>query len=325
MRCVCVTPNAAVDTTYRVDRLTRGGSIRVTERISLPGGKGNNVARILRALGHEVFASGFAAGTAGDFIERELRELGVGPAFVRVPGESRTCLAILESDAPVVTELLEPGPTVTAEAAAALVDRVAGLAGDADAVVLSGSLPAGAAPELYAQIVRAVRAKGVFVALDSSGSSLLEGLQGGPDLLKPNWDEMTALAGRADADQRTAVQFAQEQLLRGPLPAGASVLLSLGKDGAVLIDADRAIRLPAAPVVPVNPVGAGDAMLAGYLDAWGRGERGEAALAWASAVAGASTCELVAGRVDPSQIKHLTRATGAAVPLDRAISNQGET
>jgi tagatose 6-phosphate kinase len=326
MRCVCVTPNASVDTTYRVDHLARGSSARVLERISVPGGKGNNVARILRALGHDVVASGFAAGGAGEFVERELWELGVAPAFVRIPGESRTCLAIIENEARVATELLEPGPRVTEEAAAALVERVAGLADDADAVVLSGSLPTDAPADLYARLIHAVRATGVFVVLDTSGSALVEGMQGGPDLVKPNWDELTALAGLADPDLHNGVSFVQDRLLQGPLSADASVLLSLGKDGAVLIDADGAIHLPAPAAAPVNPVGAGDAMLAGYLDAWSRGESGEAALTWASAVAGASTRQPVAGRVDPLDIEHLMRTTGAAVPLDSDLStNRGHT
>jgi tagatose 6-phosphate kinase len=306
MRCVCVTPNASVDTTYRVDRLDRGGSMRVSERISVPGGKGNNVARILRALGHEVVASGFAAGRAGEFIERELCELGVAPAFVRIPGESRTCLAVLESEAPVATELLERGPRVTSDAATALVDRVAELADDADAVVLSGSLPTGALADLHARMIHAVRATGVFVVLDSSGSALVEGMQAGPDLVKPNWDELTGLAGLTNADLATGVAFVQDRLLQGALPADAGVLLSLGEEGAVLIAADGAVNLPAPAVTPINPVGAGDAMLAGYLDAWARGERGETALTWASAVAGASIRQPIAGSVDPVDIEQLT-------------------
>jgi tagatose 6-phosphate kinase len=326
MRCVCVTPNASVDTTYRVDRLSRGGTIRVSDRISVPGGKGNNVARILRALGNDVVASGFAAGNAGEFIERELRELGVEPAFIRVQGESRTCLAILDRDEPVVTELLEPGPKVTPEAAAALVECVAALAADADVVVLSGSLPIIDAQDLYARIIRAVRGNHTFVALDSSGSALVEGLQAGPDLVKPNWEEMIELAGRPDIDLDGAVQFARQQLLQGPLPRDASVLLSRGRDGAVLIAADGAICLPAPAAAPVNPVGAGDAMLAGYLDAWARGERGEAALRWAGVVAGASTRLSVAGSVDSFDIEQLNRATGAAIPLDCDLSTtRGDT
>ena len=325
MRCVCVTPNASVDTTYRVDRLSRGSTIRVADRASVPGGKGNNVARVLRALGHEVVATGFAAGATGKLIEAGLRELGVEPAFVGVAGESRTCLAILEREEPVVTELLEPGPRVTLADVGALVERVAELGPEADAIVLSGSLPTAGSPDLYAQIIRAVRRSPVFVALDSSGAALLEGLQAGPDLVKPNWEEMTALAGRRQLDLDDAVRFAQTRLLGGPLPAGASVLLSLGENGAVLISAEGAVRLPAPAAEAINPVGAGDAMLAGYLDAWARGERGEAALRWASAVAGASTRAAVPGSVEAFEIEPLAQATGAAIQLDiQQATNRGD-
>jgi tagatose 6-phosphate kinase len=315
MRCVCITPNASVDATYRVDRLARGTIMRVSTRVSTPGGKGNNVARVLRALGHDVVASGFAGGHAGGFIERELQALGIEPAFVPVAGESRTCLAIVEDASAAVSELLEVGPTVTSDAQQALLERVDVLARQADAVVLSGSLPNGARLDLYADLVRIARDRGAFVALDSSGGPLAEGLAAEPDLVKPNWEEMRELMGNAHADVSAAVSFVQERLLGPALGAGSRVLLSLGRDGAVLIGAEGAVRVPARSVAVVNTVGAGDALLAGYLDAWSRRERAAAALAHASAVAAASTLQPQPGSVDPADVARLLKRPHRAVPV----------
>ena len=68
MRCLAITLNAAIDTTYVLERLSRGGTTRVPRKLAVPGGKGNNVAKVLAYLGHTVIASGFTAGRSGDFI-----------------------------------------------------------------------------------------------------------------------------------------------------------------------------------------------------------------------------------------------------------------
>lgn len=309
-----------MDTTYRIGRLARGGVMRVSARVCTPGGKGNNVARILRALGHDVVASGFVGGQAGAFIEGELKALGIEPEFVAVAGESRTCLAIVEDTSPAVTELLEPGPTVTSGSEQALLELVDVLATDADAVVLSGSLPDGARVDLYADLVRLARDRGAFVALDSSGAPLAEGLVAEPDLVKPNWAEMCALMGRSPGGVSAAVSFVQRRLIGAVLGVGSRVLLSLGRDGAILIGADDAVGLPALSVSAVNTVGAGDAMVAGYLDAWSRGERTAAALARASAVAAASTLQRDAGTIDAADVARLLSLADRTVAFTPSTS-----
>jgi 1-phosphofructokinase len=60
-----------------------------------------------------------------------------------------------------------------------------------------------------------------------------------------------------------------------------TVLVSLGRDGAVLVDGDGVLHGRTAAVIAVNTVGAGDAFLAGYLAADAHGLLPADRLAWA--------------------------------------------
>ena len=288
MRCLTVTSNTAVDTTYVLDRLAVGEINRVARVLPSPGGKGNNVARVLRVLGHEVVATGFAGGHTGRFIAESLSDLGIEPAFLPVPGDSRVCLTVVEETTGRITEIREPGAAVTPADGRRLIDHVVALAGTADAVAISGSLPPGLPPDFYADLIAAVRRTGVFVAFDSSGEPLRAGLAGRPDLVKPNVEELADLLGIAVADLTLSV--ARRGVAGLGLADHAAVLLSLGADGAALITATNVVSAVPPPVTIANTVGSGDALLAGFLD--GRLRRESPADTLARAVAAGTAAAL---------------------------------
>ena len=303
MRCLTVTSNTAVDTTYVLERLAVGEINRVARVLPAPGGKGNNVARVLRVLGHEVVATGFAGGHTGRFVAESLAGLGIEPAFLSVPGDSRVCLTVVEESTGRITEIREPGATVTPEDGRRLVDHVVALAGTVDAVAISGSLPPGLPPEFYADLVAAVRRTGVFVAFDSSGETLRAGLVGRPDLVKPNAEELADLLGVAGADLTLPV--ARRGLATLGLADHAAVLLSLGADGAALITKDQIYSAAPPPVTVANTVGSGDALLAGFLDGRFRNEAPSDALARAVAVGTAAALQDAVGVVAYDDVARL--------------------
>jgi tagatose 6-phosphate kinase len=305
MRCLCVCLNAAVDTTYLVDRLHAGGTTRVLERTAVPGGKGINVARVLDALGHEPVVTGFAGGAAGEAIEAGLRERGIETAFMTVPGESRTCLAVLEQRTGAVSELLEGGLDVPGDAAAAFLGHAEALARRADAVVVSGSLPAGLPADYYARVLTRLRLVTELLVLDTSGAPLRHGMAGRPDVIKPNRDELRELLPEAPGDADAMAEHARARLIGPVLGEGARVLLTLGADGAALASAGGVLRVEAPAVAAVNPVGAGDATVAGYVAAVLEGDDDAGALARAVAAGAASTLHPVAGAVTPTDIDRL--------------------
>lgn len=114
MRFLTIACNPAIDTTYLLDRFAIGVINRVDHVLPAPGGKGNNVARVLAALGQMPVATGFTGGRTGQFIEDGLRAVGVQSAFVPVHGESRVCLTIVERDGGRITEIREPGTEIGA-------------------------------------------------------------------------------------------------------------------------------------------------------------------------------------------------------------------
>lgn len=306
MKCVTVTLNASIDTTYVMERLDQGDVNRVEEKFAVPGGKGNNVARVLKALGHSVITTGFVGGRAGQYIEEALSEDGIETAFVWVSGESRVSLAIVEHASGRVTEIREQGCEVSREDGERFLKMLRRLATDADVVVLSGSLPPGLPDDFYARAIQLLSKSSAYIVLDSSGPAFQRSLSQHPDLIKPNASEMAALMGQ-EADDEEMAEYAQG-LIGTQLEADAMILLSLGERGAVL--ATHSVKIfAAAPRVDVrSSVGSGDAMIAGFLDARFAGMDNEAVLRNAVATGSAAAMHLTPGTIDPTTIRELAES-----------------
>ncbi|MEV6344718.1 1-phosphofructokinase family hexose kinase [Actinoplanes sp. NPDC051851] len=277
-----VTLNPSVDRALEVEALVRGEVLRSVDSHIDPGGKGVNVSRALLANGVRSTAVVPAGGAEGEQLVDLLKGEGVDMLAVPIAGRTRSNITLAEPDG-TVTKVNEAGPVLTAAEFAQVSSAVLAAAGAADWVVLCGSLPPGDSLPAFAGLCEQLVAAGARLAVDSSGPALLAGVAAGAALVKPNREELAEAVG---GELRTVgdVLEACEKLRK----AGAgAVLASLGADGAVLV-ADSGVLAGAAPVtVPRSTVGAGDAMLAGFLAA---GARGEAALieglAWGSASVG---------------------------------------
>ncbi|MET8359819.1 1-phosphofructokinase [Micromonospora sp. NPDC005171] len=268
---VTVTLNPSLDRAVEVDSLTRGEVIRAATAHLDPGGKGVNVSRALLANGVPSVAVLPSGGDEGSQLIRLLKAEGVEVLAVSISGRTRSNITLAEPDG-TVTKINEPGPAMCRAEFDKVIDGVLAHAGDADWVVLCGSVPPGLPADAYAQLCRKLRAASVRVAVDTSGPALREAALAGATLLKPNRDELAEVVGTPLTDLDDVVDAAQ--CLRA---LGAdTVLASLGADGAVLVNAEG-VRAGTCPVArPRSTVGAGDALLAGFLAA---GARGAAALA----------------------------------------------
>jgi 1-phosphofructokinase len=256
---VTVTANPAVDRTLVISGFRTGATNRAAvERVDA-GGKGINVAGNLARLGCRVVATGLLGDINGHQVATTLAAHGITQDFVRVPGEVRTNIKIIDPATGVETEINEPGPPVSPEALEALVARIAALAGECSVMVFSGSLPPGAPPDLYARCIRLASAAGVKTVLDSAGAPLQYGIAATPDLVKPNRAEAEDLLRMRIRDERELAVAAQRLLERG----ARSAVISLGADGAVSASGEGLWRARLPRVAPHNTVGAGDAMVAG--------------------------------------------------------------
>ena len=276
---VTLTLNPSLDRTLEIGRLRRGAMQRAAPARLDPGGKGVNVTRALLANGVDSRAVIPCGGPDGDELVKLLASEAVAVVAVRIAGHTRSNVTLAESDG-VVTKINEPGAPLRPEEFETVAATVQEHAGPGGWVVLCGSLPPGLPADAYAVLTRRFAAAGVRVAVDTSGPALPAAAAAGPDLLKPNREELADAVGAVLTGLGEVVAAAER--LRA-LGAGA-VLVSLGADGAVLVDGDGVRLARAAPVEARSTVGAGDALLAGFLAAGARGPGALAeAVAWGTA------------------------------------------
>ncbi|SEH85202.1 1-phosphofructokinase [Mycolicibacterium rutilum] len=298
-----VTANPSLDRTLHLPRFVAGVVNRATSTMVEPSGKGVNVALGLHGVGVPVRAVLPVGGGTGDEIVALLDDLGLDHADVPIAGALRSNITLVEADGRT-TKVNEPGPRLSPAEVEALCATA--LSGAGDWVVWSGSLPAGFTPPRLAAAVDEAKSAGCRVALDCSGAPLAEALAGAvvPDLVKPNAEELAEVTGRSLRTLGDVTEAAHQLRTHGV----RTVLVSLGADGAVLIDADLPDPLHgSAPVRRVvNTVGAGDAVLAGWL---------------AAAHTGASSVEAFANalRFGATAVEHEGTLLGVPDP-DRAVS-----
>ena len=273
-----LTPNPSFDRTLSIDSFERGGVMRAREVRVECSGKGVNVARALSRNGHAARAVIPANAEDADVFVASLAAEGAGTATVAVSGTVRTCFSLVERDG-TTTQINEPGPQMDATSAEELVDAAVAASADSEWLIASGSLPPGAPPGLYARLASALPGATERLAVDTSGAAL-EATVGTPcAVVKPNLEELSGVAGRRPRTVGDVIAAAETLRDRG----WSSVLISLGGAGALLVSDDVHYGT-AAPEQVRNTVGAGDALLAGFVAAGGRGPAALAeGLAWARA------------------------------------------
>jgi 1-phosphofructokinase len=276
---VTLTPNPSVDRTIFVDDLVLGSVNRSRRSTSEPSGKGVNVALALHAHDVPTRAVVTAGGSVGAQLQQMLSAAGLDVVVVPIAGEIRSNISLTQPNG-CVTKINEAGPRLSAEEAGRLLAAVTSHIRGAGWLVCAGSLPAGVPAGWYREVVEIGHRHGVPVAVDTSGDALAESLCAKPDLVKPNVHELAELTGRVPRTLGDVVDAAQEVRRRG----AGTVLASLGGDGAILVDATGAVWGHAPVDTVVSTVGAGDAMLAGYLSCPHGGDEALAtALSWGAA------------------------------------------
>jgi 1-phosphofructokinase len=263
---VTVTLNPAIDEAVTLDGLWPGEVHRARGVAFHAGGKGVNVASCLADFGFAPVAAGFL-GAGNDGVFRALfAAKGIGDAFIRVAGETRTNIKLLHEGE--TTDINLPGVAVDADGLAELVARLRGMVTAETILLLAGSLPAGLEDGVYGGLIAALRPTGTRIFLDTSGAPLSAVLRGDalPDCIKPNRAELEAFCGRGLPTTGDVIEAAR--MLRGR--GIGLVVVSMGAEGAVFVG-ERVLRarLPAMRVE--NTVGAGDAMVAGLIAAAARG------------------------------------------------------
>lgn len=288
-----LTLNPSIDVSSEAYKVEPERKIRTCcERID-PGGGGINVARVLQRFGTEVEAIFLAGGATGRAFEQLLADGKLNGRTVWIADDTRTSLTIHEHSTGREYRFVPEGPTVTADELSACHAAIA--AATCDLFVASGSVPPGIPDDIYATVCAATRNEGARFILDTSGAELQAALgAGGIFLVKASKEELS----REAAEKIVAEGQAEH------------VALTLGSEGALLVNGAGTWFLPSVQVDPVSTVGAGDSFLAGMTH--GLAERLEPLEAFRMAVAAGTAATLSPGTdlAYPDEVRRLLSSVG---------------
>lgn len=255
-----VTFNPSLDYFASVENFRLGRVNRTCDELILPGGKGINVSIVLHNLGVDSTALGFVAGFTGNQIRKMFKEYDIHEDFVEVPeGMSRINVKI-RSD--VESEINGMGPNIDGKSLGNFLDKL-DMLHEGDVLVLAGSIPSALPSTIYSDIMKRLAGRGIKIVVDATKDLLLNVLEYGPYLIKPNNYELAEIFGMDDLrDKNQVAEYAKKLQEKGV----RNVLVSMAGDGAVLVTEDGQVYMAEAPNgVVKNSVGAGDSMVAGFL------------------------------------------------------------
>ena len=257
-----VTLNPSIDYVINLEHPSTGKVNRVNDEHVYPGGKGINVSRILKTLGHDNVATGFVSNFTGDFIINSLADLNVKSDFIKLDNGFTRINVKIKSDEE--TEINGGGPHISDEKLGELFDKLSELK-EGDILVLAGSIPSTLKEDLYEKIMEHVKGNNVKIVVDATKNLLLNVLKYNPFLIKPNNHELEEIFNvRLENVEEIAVYGRELQKM-----GARNVLVSMGKDGALLITENNEVLISNVPKGSViNSVGAGDSMVAGFISGY---------------------------------------------------------
>ena len=262
LNIVTVTLNPALDLTGTLPSL-KTGSVNLVEAASLhPAGKGINVAKVLSELGANVTVTGFLGSENQHAFTCLFKKLGINDQFIRIKGETRTNIKIVE-DTEKVTDINFPGIHIDEAALITFESTLFELAKKHTFFVIAGSLPLGLSAKRCATWINQLQAMGKKVFFDSSNQALVEGVKSNPYLIKPNDDELSALVNCELKDEMALKHAAQNLLKQGC----ENIVISLGEKGVLWLDKSGWLSSIPPKIKVVSTVGAGDTLVAGLC--WG--------------------------------------------------------
>ena len=260
-----VTFNPAIDYIAEINNLKMNEINRATSEKILAGGKGINVSIVLNNLGIENIALGFIGGFTGNEIKRRIEEFGIKTDFVYIPDKFSRINVKLQStvDGKVIEEtaINGEGPKIFEKDVNEFMRKIENIQKD-DFIVLAGSVSRNMQDDIYEKICIKVKEKGAKIVADATGKLLVNVLKHKPFLIKPNKKELEEIFKKELNTNEEVVLYAKKLQEMG----AENVLISMDKDGAILITKDNKLIYSEAPKGKVvNSVGSGDSMVAGFI------------------------------------------------------------
>jgi 6-phosphofructokinase 2 len=302
-RIATLTLNPTIDTALEAEEMVHTDKIRTAgERID-PGGGGINVARVLVRFGVPVQAIFMAGGSTGRLLDRLLQREGVERTYVPIAGETRVSVTVYERSTGREYRLVPEGPVLSDPEWEDCLARIANV--ECDYFVASGSLPKGVPQDFYARVAKILADRSIKFVLDTSADELKLALRSKEIfLVKPSRTELETLIGRRLYNAEAIVEAASELIAAGETE---HVAVTVGEEGAVLVQSSGAEFMAAIPVETRSAVGAGDSFLAAMTYAFACGSDSLTALRLAVAAGAAATLSPGTDLCHPWDVARLAR------------------
>lgn len=257
-----VTLNPCLDKMVTIPKFQVGKLNRIkTSRLDVAG-KGNNAAVVYKNLGGEPFCTGINYIDNGSIIEKFLDRKKIPNDFLTVPGDVRINLKIFDESTQVVTEVNAGGYPVPNGCEDELLKKLTSLSKNFDTMLLGGSVPVGLNKDIYGKIIDAVRPNNVKIILDADGELFANGVKHIPFMIKPNDYELELYTGKKSQSIQEMARIGRDEFIDMGI---AIVCISLGKDGAILLDENNAIYAEGMKVDVKGTAGAGDSVVSGII------------------------------------------------------------
>ena len=255
-----VTLNPSIDFIIKVKDFQLGETNRAYKDNFFAGGKGIMVSKLLKNVKTDCVNLGFLGGFTGTFIEQNLKKLNILSDFVTVNENTRVNVKLKTE---TETEINCQGPKISENEKEEFLDKIRKTKSD-DFVILSGSVPSNLGNDFYITIIEILNKNGVKFTLDSSGETFSKSLKYKPFLIKPNKDELKEYARIEFKNNQEIVNYVRENLV----DKAEHVIISLGGEGALYIDKNFSLFAYPLRVKEnvVNTVGAGDSVVAGFVN-----------------------------------------------------------
>jgi 1-phosphofructokinase len=254
-----VTLNPSIDYVVRLDGLTTGITNRTTSEEYYFGGKGINVSCVLAELDLDSTALGFIAGFTGDAIEDGIRNDRITTDFIKLSGGiSRINIKIKAGEE---TEINGQGPHITDDELNRLIEKLDRIQ-DGDTLILAGSIPNTLPDNVYERMLERLKDRKIRIVVDATKKLLVNSLKYKPFLIKPNRQEISEIFDVEVESEEDTEKYARKLMEMG----AQNVLISLGGDGAMLIDEFGNVhKMGVVKEKVINTVGSGDSMVAGFV------------------------------------------------------------
>ena len=253
-----LTLNPAVDYYIDMNNFEEGELNKVNNAYTLAGGKGINVSKVLKNFNVDSIALGFCGGFTGDYIKKHLKEYGIKENFIYLEEDTRINIKLKTNK--TESEIAGKSPNVPKEKTDELLTFINTNIKENDILVLSGSVPNSVSSSIYKEIINK-SCKNIKIILDARDEAFKIAVKEKVFLTKPNKKELGEYFNKTIETTEDIIKYAKELIKEG----SENVIVSLGKEGSVLVTKDEVYIGNAPEGKLISSVGSGDSMVAGIV------------------------------------------------------------